>query len=81
MDKSSSIIKTILNNEQIVEKAEQIAEVLEKFEENKTIDNFSYMLPIIYSSLELMRGYYGGTQSPFPTGFFKKRTENKLKNK
>lgn len=81
MDKSSSIIKEIINNEQIVEKAEKIADILESFEDNKTIDNFSYMMPIIYSSLELMRGYYGGTQSPFPTGFFKKRTQNKLKNK
>jgi ribonucleotide reductase beta subunit family protein with ferritin-like domain len=81
MDKSSSIIKQVINNEQIVERAEKIAEILESFENNKTIDNFSYMMPIIYSSLELMRGYYGGTQSPFPTGFFKKRTQNKLKNK
>ncbi len=81
MDKGSSLVKTILNNEQIVEKAEKIAEVLEAFENDKTIDRFSYMLPIIYSSLELMRGYYGGTQSPFPTGFFQKRTQNKLKNK
>ncbi len=81
MDKSSSIIKQVINNEQIVERVEKIAEILESFENNKTIDNFSYMMPIIYSSLELMRGYYGGTQSPFPTGFFKKRTENKLKNK
>ena len=81
MDKGSSIIKQIINNEEIVERAEKIAEILESFEDNKTIDNFSYMMPIIYSSLELMRGYYGGTQSPFPTGFFKKRTEKKLKNK
>jgi hypothetical protein len=81
MDKSSSIIKQVINNEQIVERVEKIAEILESFENNKTIDNFSYMMPIIYSSLELMRGYYGGTQSPFPTGFFKKRTQNKLKNK
>ncbi len=81
MDKSSSLVKNLINNEKIVEKAEQIAEILEKFETNKTIDNFSYMIPIIYSSLELMRGYYGGTQSPFPTGFFKHTTENKLKNK
>ncbi len=81
MDKSSSLVKNLINNEKIVERAEQIAEVLEGFENNKTIDNFSYMFPIIYSSLELMRGYYGGTQSPFPTGFFKHKTENKLKNK
>ena len=81
MEKSSSIKKQVINNEQIVERAEKIAEILESFENNKTIDNFSYMMPIIYSSLELMRGYYGGTQSPFPTGFFKKRTQNKLKNK
>lgn len=81
MDKGSSIIKQVINNEQIVERAEKIAEILESFENNKTIDNFSYMMPIIYSSLELMRGYYGGIQSPFPTGFFKKRTQNKLKNK
>lgn len=81
MDKSSSLVKTILNNEQIVERAEKIAEMLEEFENNKTIDNFSYLLPMIYSSLEMMRAYYGGTQSPFPTGFFKKQTVNKLKNK
>ena len=41
MDKSSSLVKTILNNEQIVERAEKIAEVLEAFENNKTIDNYS----------------------------------------
>lgn len=81
MDKSSTLVKMIINNEQIVEKAEKIADVLGSFENNKTIDNFSYMMPIIYSSLELMRGYYGGIHSPFPTGFFKKTTYNKLKNK
>jgi len=81
MDKSSSLVKNIINNEKILERAEQIAEVLEEFENNKTIDNFSYMIPIIYSSLELMRGYYGETQSPFPIEFFKHKTKNKLKNK
>jgi hypothetical protein len=78
MDKSSSLVKMIINNEVIVEKAEKIAEILEEFENNKTIDNFSYMLPIIYSSLEMMRGYYGNINSPFPTGFFKK-SNNKNK--
>jgi hypothetical protein len=81
MDKSSSLVKNLINNEKFVERAEQMAEMLEAFEDNKTIDNFSYMLPMIYSSLEMMRAYYGGTTTPFPAGFFKKRTENTLKNK
>jgi|688.fasta_scaffold95040_2 hypothetical protein len=82
MDKGSSLVKTILNNEQIVEKAEKIAEALDFFDKNKSIQTFAYIQPILFSSLELLREYYSeGMAKHFPTSFFQNKTENKLKNK
>ena len=82
MDKDSSIVKKLINNEEFVSKAERVAETLEVFENNKTLQNFAYIQPIVFSALELLREYYSSRQAtPFPTGFFQHKTENKLKNK
>jgi hypothetical protein len=82
MDKDSSIVKKLINNEEFVNRAERVADALEVFEKNKTLQNFAYIQPIIFSALELLREYYSSRQAtPFPTGFFQHKTENKLKNK
>jgi hypothetical protein len=80
MDKDSSIVKKLINNEEFVSKAERVAEALEVFEKNKTLQTFSYVQPIVFSALELLREYYSARQAtPFPTAFFQHKTENKLK--
>ena len=82
MDKDSSIVKKLINNEEFVSKAERVAEALEVFEKNKTLQTFSYVQPTVFSALELLREYYSARQAtPFPTAFFQHKTENKLKNK
>jgi hypothetical protein len=58
MDKDSSIVKKLINNEEFVSKAERVAEALEVFENNKTLQTFSYVQPIVFSALELLREYY-----------------------
>ncbi len=82
MDTDSSIVQKLINKEEFVSKAERVAEALEVFENNKTLQTFSYVQPIVFSALELMREYYSARQAtPFPTGFFQHKTENILKNK
>lgn len=82
MDKNSTLIKGLLNNEKFVERAEGIAEALEFFETNKSLERFSYMKPIMFAALEMLREYHSRHQAtPFPPAFFEHKTENKLKNK
>ena len=69
MDKNYIMIKELLKNEKFVKKLENIVEELDRIKKLKNEVDVSFVIPMIFLSLETFRT----TKTAFPKNFFKNK--------